>query len=251
MIFHDADATGLEEDARLTAIWFWVLKAARSGEGEQSGGEVSEGEDEEEGGELPTSGKQGYSLEYDAARKLAQGLGVDLYALGHPGGILKISGNVSTIFRVSQREQHLFGQQLSLLGDSPPTQARRRRVQDPSLKMKSLPLRQEYLFDEVPPLRSDPEQPLIPGLEFPPDNRTLQERLKDRGRSTLDRLHQAMLLFGRSQAALLRPFLVETGMATDARFWKLAQSLSALYPPGTEEKRWVDGVLARKKGLGF
>ena len=38
---------------------------------------------------------------------------------------------------------------------------------------------------------------------------------------------------------------------TDARFWKLAQSLSALYPPATDEKRWVDGVLARKKGLGL
>lgn len=36
----------------------------------------------------------------------------------------------------------------------------------------------------------------------------------------------------------------------DARFWKLAQSLSALYPAGSDEKRWVDGVLARKKGLG-
>jgi putative DNA methylase len=33
--------------------------------------------------------------------------------------------------------------------------------------------------------------------------------------------------------------------------WKLAQALSALYPHGTQEKRWVDGVLARKKGLGL
>ena len=37
----------------------------------------------------------------------------------------------------------------------------------------------------------------------------------------------------------------------DARYWGLAQALSALYPAGTDEKRWVDGVLARKKGLGF
>jgi len=29
------------------------------------------------------------------------------------------------------------------------------------------------------------------------------------------------------------------------------QALSALYPPGTEEKRWGDGVLGRKKGIGF
>ena len=39
--------------------------------------------------------------------------------------------------------------------------------------------------------------------------------------------------------------------AAPTRFWRLAQALSALYPPGTEEKRWVDGVPARKKGLGF
>jgi hypothetical protein len=32
---------------------------------------------------------------------------------------------------------------------------------------------------------------------------------------------------------------------------QLAQALSALYPKSSDEKRWVDGVLARKKGLGF
>ena len=32
---------------------------------------------------------------------------------------------------------------------------------------------------------------------------------------------------------------------------RMAQALSALYPVNTDEKRWVDGVLARKKGLGF
>ena len=32
---------------------------------------------------------------------------------------------------------------------------------------------------------------------------------------------------------------------------KLAQALAALYPPGTDERRWVEGVLARKKGLGL
>ena len=30
-----------------------------------------------------------------------------------------------------------------------------------------------------------------------------------------------------------------------------AQALVALYPASTDEKRWVEGVLARKKGLGF
>lgn len=77
------------------------------------------------------------------------------------------------------------------------------------------------------------------------------ERLVERGVTVLDRLHQAMLLFGRAQTSLLRPFLQETHMGNNLRFWRLAQALSALYPAGTDEKRWVDGVLARKKGLGF
>ena len=41
------------------------------------------------------------------------------------------------------------------------------------------------------------------------------------------------------------------GIGGDERFWRLAQALSALYPSHTDEKRWVDGVLARKKSLGF
>ena len=71
------------------------------------------------------------------------------------------------------------------------------------------------------------------------------------GSTVLDRLHQTMILFAAGRGELMKRFLVEEGIGKDARFWKLAQSLSALYPTGTDEKRWVDGVLARKKGLGF
>ena len=49
----------------------------------------------------------------------------------------------------------------------------------------------------------------------------------------------------------MKRFLVEDGIGKDGRFWWLAQALSALYPAGVEEKRWVEDVLARKKGLGF
>ena len=58
-------------------------------------------------------------------------------------------------------------------------------------------------------------------------------------------------LFAAGRGEALKRFLVEEGIGKEARFWKLAQSLSALYPPGIDEKRWVDGVLTRKKGLGF
>jgi putative DNA methylase len=60
-----------------------------------------------------------------------------------------------------------------------------------------------------------------------------------------------MLLFGTGRFESLKQFLVEDGTGQDSRFWKLPQSLPALGPTGTEEKRWVDGVPARKKGLGF
>ena len=69
--------------------------------------------------------------------------------------------------------------------------------------------------------------------------------------TTLDRVHQTMLLFAAGRAEAMKRFLVEEGTGNDPRFWRLAQALSALYPAHTEEKRWIDGVLARKKGLGF
>jgi len=53
-----------------------------------------------------------------------------------------------------------------------------------------------------------------------------------------------MRLFGRGRGDALRRFLIDNGAGADERFWRLAQSLSALYPGGMDEKRWVDGVLA-------
>jgi len=74
MIFTGADASGFEEDARLTAMWLWTLAA--NAEGGMKNAESEEGEEsdeEEEGGK--TAKVSGYVLEYDAARKIAQGLG--------------------------------------------------------------------------------------------------------------------------------------------------------------------------------
>jgi hypothetical protein len=71
------------------------------------------------------------------------------------------------------------------------------------------------------------------------------------GTTVLDRVHQAMILFSGNRGELLKRFLVEDGVGKDDRFWKLADNLNKLYPPGTEERRWVEGVLARKKGLGL
>jgi putative DNA methylase len=58
-----------------------------------------------------------------------------------------------------------------------------------------------------------------------------------------------MILFGAGRGELLKRDVVEESVGKEARFWKLAHALAALYPPGTDERRWVEGVLARKKRL--
>ena len=60
-----------------------------------------------------------------------------------------------------------------------------------------------------------------------------------------------MLLFASGRGEALKRFLVQEGVGQGPLFWKLAQCFSALYPGGSDEKRWIEGVLARKKGLGF
>ena len=91
---------------------------------------------------------------------------------------------------------------------------------------------------------------LLEELEGEEGGWTLQSAAKPGG-TTLDRLHQAMILFAAGRGEALRRFLVDEGAGKDQRFWRLAQSLCALYPGGTDERRWAEGVLARKKGLGL
>ena len=71
------------------------------------------------------------------------------------------------------------------------------------------------------------------------------------GKTVLDQLHQCMILFATGRSEAMKRLIVEEGVGRDQRFWKLAQALSALYPKNVDEKRWVDGVLARKKSFGF
>ena len=60
-----------------------------------------------------------------------------------------------------------------------------------------------------------------------------------------------MILFGSGRGEAIKRFLEEEGVGRNPLFWSLGQALSSLYPAGTDEKRWVDGVMARKKGLGL
>jgi adenine-specific DNA methylase len=204
MIFEGADASGFEEDARLTAMWLWTLRTST-----QNGSEAEEDNDK-------TKSLTGYSLEYDAARKIAQGLGAHLESLGH---LVQTKGDKATLLAAGSRAQYLFGKDA---GDAPKKKSKK--------KAKQL-----SLFEELEEESED----------------WFGEFKGQPGKTILDQLHQSMILFGAGRGEALKRFLVEEGVGRNALFWRLAQSLSALYPSGTEEKRWVDGVLARKKGLGL
>jgi hypothetical protein len=221
MIFEGADATGFEEDARLTAMWLWTLSTSRNGNGNgEAEPEEAEGEDEEENRTAkPASG--GYSLEFDAARKIAQGLGAHLERLTH---LVEIKGETARLLPVSERTRYLFGK------DEAEAPTARRKKKDPQLKIA--------FTEELE--RAEEEE-----------GGWGQKNAPRPGSTALDRLHQAMILFAAGRSEAMKRFLVEEGAGRDARFWRLAQALSALYPSQTDEKRWVDGVLARKKGLGF
>lgn len=208
MIFEGADASGFEEDARLTAMWLWTLHTRANGF------------DEDAEASARAKSSRGYNLEYDAARKIAQGLGVFLETLGH---LVEVRGDTATLLAASARVNHLFG------GDDTPVP----RVRQKKKEQMALDFSQELseLEEEVGPLVSE---------------------LSGRAAATvLDQLHQAMIFFGAGRGEALRRFLVDDGAGRNSLFWRLAQAFSALYPTGTDDKRWVDGVLTRKKALGF
>jgi hypothetical protein len=219
VIFSGADTAAFEEDARLTAMWLWTLNGGPA-EGADAGGEDAETDDDDadSGG---GSAKGGFELEYDAARKIAQGLGAHLEDLTT---LVEISGSTARLLPVAERATSLFGQ--------PETAATA-----PGAKKKRKQLTLGFVAD---------------GEADAKGSAGLDGKLQAKpGTTVLDRVQQAMILFGAGRGEALRRFLVDDGAGKDDRFWRLGQALAALYPTGTDERRFIEGVMARKKGLGL
>ena len=216
MIFAGADATGFEEDARLTAMWLWTLNAGSTNGDTES---LQEDETEGEAGEGVKKAKTaGFVLEYDAARKIAQGLGAHLEDLD---SLVEVSGETARLLPVAERARHLFGKEEGKV-------AAKRKKREPQMNLFKV-------LEEA-------------GEEESSFGEVKRARL---GETVLDRVHQSMILFAARRGEALRRFLVDDGVGNDQRFWGLANALAMLYPKNVEEKRWAEGVMARKKGLGF
>jgi putative DNA methylase len=201
MIFEGADATGFEEDARLTAMWLWTLSTGANGNGNKGAeDESTDDEDEEASGKSPRI--SGLVLEYDAARKIAQGLGAHLEQLSK---LVETKGDKARLLPVEERTPYLFGKE--------DIQAPRRRK-----KKEARQLTLSGVLEEA-----EEEAGGWGDMKAPPA-----------GTTVLDRVHQAMILFATGRSDALKRFLVEEGIGKDERFWRLAQAFSALYPAGTD-----------------
>jgi len=242
----DSGAEGLEEDARLTAMWLWTLSAdrqalgsAQTAENARDAEEDAEEAEEEAGVKKAASG--GYTLEYDAARKIAQGLGAHLEALT---SLVEVKGDKATLLPVMARTRRLFGKDEAVTQSHAGRQAGREGAKG-GRKTRA---KQMDMFVTLEQLEAE---------DLPDGRQGPQDVTPAPGTTVLDRVHQAMILFSAGRSEAMRRFLVDDppaggqAVGNHPRFWSLAQALSALYPSNSDEKRWVDGVLARKKGLGF
>jgi putative DNA methylase len=214
ILFRGADTSGFEEDARLTAMWLWTLVA-----GSDTADSPPDGKTEEPEPNTGIDVPKGYVIEYDAARKIAQGLGAHLEGLS---SLVEIDGDMARLLTVAERTRKLFGKD----EDEAPVARKKKTVQ--------LQLSFAEELEQV-------EETGAWGKKGIPTV----------GETVLDRIHQCMILFAAGRGEALRRFLIDEGVGSDERFWRLAQVLSYLYPKSSDEKRWIDGVLARKKGLGF
>lgn len=214
-VLGEVDSGSLEPDARLSVIWLWTLVGGRQEDASTRSEDESE-EGDHSGAAVEKTGST-FVLEYDAARKIAQGLGAKLEELTHT---VEVKGDQARLLAVAERTQYLLGK----VGSVPPNR-------------KASTKNQMALFAELEEVAEAQGWGEVGAPKA--------------GSTVLDRLHQAMLLFASGRGEALKRFLVEEGVGRQPPFWKLAQAFSALYPAGSDEKRWVDGVLARKKGLGF
>ncbi len=231
-------AGALEEDARLTALFLWTLQSTNgdsprlSGEGpgeRESDEEELEGEEEEE---APRARTRGYSLIFDVVRRFAQPLGIHLP--DWEGRIIETHKGIVRLLAVTERAKQLFGEQGA--------QAVATELERSSQAAAQLQL---SLF---------PEQ-ADQGTRRPGDQETRKrgktgeaaqvsdEILKTkREATTLDRVHAAMLLQKSGRTNALRA-LLKAEQERGPDFLRLANALSALYPPQSEEKRLLDAML--------
>lgn len=215
-------AGALEEDARLTALFLWTLKSTAIEDTASDEDDVFEDEEssEEESGGGKKVGK-GFALAYDIVRRFAQPLGIRLESWA--SRIIETDKGVVRLLPVTERAKQLFGEE-----GAAGLAARIERAPASVAQLSLFPAQSEAA---PPPLKGRRQRVVGAAEPAAPKEAT-----------TLDRVHAAMLLQAGGRTNALRA-LIKAEQERSPDFLRLANALSALYPPGCEEKRILDAML--------
>jgi adenine-specific DNA methylase len=221
-------AGALEEDARLTALFLWTLQSTNGqGNGSAVATEAEEADDLDEAEEeAPRSKPKSFSLVFDVVRRFAQPLGIHLPAW--EDRIIETKKGVVRLMTVTERAQQLFG--------DTGAQAIADQLEHGTAGTAQLTLFPDSPTGAVARVRGRSRRRSGP-VDVADESLSTQ-----RGATTLDRVHAAMLLQSSGRTNALRALLAaEEDRGPD--FLRLANALSALYPRGSEEKRLLDAML--------
>jgi putative DNA methylase len=214
-------ATAFEEDARLTALFLWAIQGSSEEPNEPPISTADDSlPDEPEIGGAP----RGYTLVYDVVRRFAQPLGIHLESW--EGRITETEGGVVRLLSVTERIPQLFGEEDV-----------RKLALEPEESSHS---RQLTLFPDQEPPANEKGNPSRKGRREHWGG-IVEAESAPRRRTTLDRLHAAMLLQAHGASVLLRTLLKEE-KSHGPEFERLARSMTALYPQGSEERRLLEAL---------
>ena len=204
----------LEEDARLTALFLWTLQSTDSAR--------ANGADEDDHERATSGSSDGFSLPFDVVRRFAQPMGISLATW--TGRVVEQKKGVVRLVPVSERGEELFGKNgASAIADWIET--------DPATATQLSLFPEPQVTTPTRTGRKRRKAILEEGAE-----------LQSIDATTLDRVHAAMLLQASGRATALRNWIKEE-QQRGPDFLRLANSLSALYPTGSDEKRLLDAML--------
>ena len=203
-----------EADARLAALFLWTRQNSKA----PAKADKEKAREDNDAGRAAKA--KGVTLPFDMVRRFAQPMGIDLDEW--TGRIVAQDKGVVRLLSVAERRKQLLGE--ASIGET-------REEFDPMSRL------QGSLFADMDvTMRSAP---------LPPHRQAVLDRRHEPssyGFTVLDRLHLAMLFQAEGHAVQLRA-LIRAERERGPDFMRLANALSALYPPGSRDKRLLDAML--------
>jgi hypothetical protein len=227
-----AETEGFEEDARMTALFLWTLQSTKPvGNGDKQPQITDNDEDEpsdDEDEQKAKKAKAGFSMPFDTFIRITRPMGIHYPAL--EGRVIDIEKGIVRLLPVRERSEQLLGEAATRPGAV---------ISLEDVQQMELGLVTKRQNDSALPSKPKRGQKAkaVPG-----------QAQEEATFTALDRIHRAMLLFGLGRSTLLRQVL-EKELRQSKRFERLALSLNALYPDGSDERRMLEGVQAAMRGI--